>query len=65
MEYIEDHERGESYFLRQIAGVALQPYYVNTGVRQTDFLIKDHLGSIHTVVQDTRALPGLQSHRQR
>jgi len=34
VEYIEDHERGESYYLRQIAGVALQRYYVNTGVRQ-------------------------------
>ncbi len=56
VEYIEDHAGGESYFLRQIAGVALQRYYVNSGVRQTDFLVKDHLGSIHTVVQDNGTL---------
>lgn len=44
------------YYRRMIAGVAVQQFYPATGVRQTNYLLKDHLGSTHTILSDTGAI---------
>ncbi|MSQ98592.1 MAG: hypothetical protein EXR85_04760 [Xanthomonadales bacterium] len=36
------------FFKRSLAGIAVADYYPATGVQNTVYLVKDHLGSIHT-----------------
>ena len=47
-------ERGESsYFKRYISGVAIATFYPATSDQKIAYLLKDHLGSIHSVVDET------------
>ncbi len=39
-----------AWFRRTIGGVAIVDFFPATGVRNASFLLKDHIGSIHTVV---------------
>ncbi len=43
-------ENGSTYYKRYLGGVAIATYYPATGVEQLAYLLKDHLGSIHTVI---------------
>jgi len=40
----------ERSFKRYLGGVAIATYYPTTGVQQLAYLLKDHIGSIHTVL---------------
>jgi hypothetical protein len=51
VEFIDDGTT--TYYKRYIGGIALADYFPSTGVQQTKYLLKDHLGSIHTVLNDS------------
>ena len=43
---------GSTLFKRYLAGVAIADYYPSTGAQSVSYLIKDHIGSIHTVLNE-------------
>ena len=43
-------ENGSTYFKRYLDGVAIATYYPASGVQQLSYLLKDHIGSIHSVL---------------
>ena len=47
---VERIQQGSSspFFKRNLAGIAIADYFPATGVQNTTYLVKDHLGSIHT-----------------
>ncbi|MEJ8568906.1 putative Ig domain-containing protein [Elongatibacter sediminis] len=48
----------QPYFKRHIDGVALVDYYPATGASHVWYLLRDHLGSIHTVVDESERAGG-------
>lgn len=56
--YIGSTERiqigaGNPYFKRYLGGMAIADYYPSTGQQDLQYLIKDHLGSIHTTTDES------------
>jgi hypothetical protein len=49
-------ENGSTSFKRYLGGVAIATYYPSTGVQQLAYLLKDHIGSIHTVLNEAGAI---------
>jgi len=43
-------ENGSTFFKRYLGGVAIATYYPASGVQQLSYLLKDHIGSIHSVL---------------
>lgn len=59
---LNQNELGTGYDLkRYIAGYGLQTHYASTGVKQLQYLLKDHLGSIDVVLNDSNAIVGTMS----
>ncbi len=55
--YLDDVEyitrsNGATLFKRHIGGVAVATYYPATMLQQTSYLLKDHIGSIHSVLDE-------------
>ena len=46
-------ENGSTSFKRYLGGIAIATYYPSTGIQQFSYLLKDHIGSIHTVLNDS------------
>ena len=46
-------ENDRTFFKRYLGGVAISTYYPSTGEKQLAYLLKDHIGSIHTVLDKT------------
>ena len=46
-------ENNSTFFKRYLGGVAISTYYPSTGVKQLAYLLKDHIGSIHTVMDES------------
>ncbi len=44
---------GEIFFKRYLGGIAIADYFPATGQQKMTYLIKDHLGSIHTSVSES------------
>jgi RHS repeat-associated protein len=45
-------ENGSTFFKRYLGGVAIADYFPESGIQQLNYLLKDHLGSIHTVLDE-------------
>jgi len=45
-------ENGSTFYKRYLGGVAIATYYPSTNVQQLSYLLKDHIGSIHSVLSD-------------
>ena len=46
-------ESGSTYYKRYLGGVAIATYYPTTQIQQLAYLLKDHIGSIHTVLNES------------
>ena len=46
-------ENGSTFFKRYLGGVAIATYYPASGVQQLKYLLKDHIGSIHSVLDES------------
>jgi len=51
VEYVTQ-TNGTTLFKRYLGGVALATYYPATSVQQVSYLLKDHVGSIHSVLDE-------------
>jgi RHS repeat-associated protein len=47
---------GSVYYKRQLAGVAIATYFPASQVQQINYLLKDHIGSINTVLDETGSI---------
>jgi len=45
-------ENGSTFYKRYLGGVSIATYYPSTNVQQLSYLLKDHIGSIHSVLND-------------
>ena len=45
-------ENGSTFYKRYLGGVAIASYYPSTTVQQLSYLLKDHIGSNHSVLND-------------
>ena len=43
---------GSTYFKRHLGGTAIATYYPETLIQQVSYLVKDHIGSIHSVLDE-------------
>ena len=43
---------GSTFFKRYLGGVAIATYYPSSGKQPVAYLLKDHIGSIHTVLDE-------------
>ncbi len=46
-------ENGSTFFKRHLGGVAIANFYPASGVQQLSYLLKDHIGSIHSVLDSS------------
>ncbi len=46
-------ENGSTFFKRYLGGVAMATFYPASGVQQLNYLLKDHIGSIHSVLDSS------------
>ena len=44
---------GSTFFKRYLGGVAIATYYPASGAQQLTYLLKDHIGSIHSVLDES------------
>ncbi len=51
VEYIREAD-GTTLFKRYLGGVAIANYYPASGIEQRSYLLKDHIGSIHSVLDE-------------
>ncbi|MCF6264533.1 MAG: putative Ig domain-containing protein [Xanthomonadales bacterium] len=51
VEYIQTLS-GARYFKRYLGDFAVVTYYPGSGVSRAEYLLKDHIGSVHTVLQE-------------
>lgn len=51
VEYITQAD-GSTLFKRHLAGAAIATYYPSTAIQQLSYLLKDHIGSIHSVLDE-------------
>jgi RHS repeat-associated protein len=49
-------EGGSTYFKRYLGGVAIATYYPSTGAQSLAYLLKDHICSIHSVLDEAGAV---------